>query len=986
MSPIYQNNFNSFNFMFVRIFSVLIICLGMLGFWGRTVSPIPQPPIIPPYLLADSPWADSLIQTLTLDEKIGQLFMVAANGRNTDEIYYKSIDSLIKNYGLGGLIYFQSNPTDHTLLVNRFQSKSKIPLMNGIDGEWGLAMRIDSLKPYPWNMTLGAIQDDSLLYEMGAAMAQECKTLGIHFNFAPVVDVNSNPLNPIINARSFGEIPQNVSSKGLALMQGLQDSGVLACAKHFPGHGDTETDSHKTLPLINHSKERIDSVDVLPFKALIDGGVASVMVAHLNIPSLDSITNRASTLSPYVVDTMLKQQLHFKGLTFTDALNMKGVSSYYESGDLEVSALKAGNDVLLFPEDIPAAFKAIKKALIDSVIKESRLDESCIKILKAKEWLGLTMHKSLDTLRVLERSQSNQGKFLVNRLEQAALTLLKNEQNSLPIQYLKNKAIAVLPIGGSDSASFITQLKRYGAITLFNPKVHKASDFDQLIISVHKSTKSPWKSYEISNQDKQLIAQLSKQTAVSLVLFANPYSLLNAQFTTDIGAILVAYQNTQSMQSLAAQSIFGAFPITGKLPVSLSSAYKAGAGLTTKSLDRLKYTQVEEVFMNRDTLSLIDSIAHDAIRMKATPGCQVLIAKSGKVVYNKCFGYHTYDSLVPVNEFDVYDIASITKIAATLPILMQKVDAHTFDLDKPFINYLSVDDTCSKAKITSREVLAHQAQLWPWIPFYKETVSDTGLPDPMLYSKVKSDSFQVEVAANLFMKNEYLDTVLNKVIYSKMREEKGYKYSDIGYYMLKHIIENQEESSLKYLVQDRLYEDLGANYLTYHPLEKFAKSTVIPTEKDDYFRHQLLKGYVHDPGAAMQNGVGGHAGLFSNANDLAKLMQMYLNLGSYGGKRYIKESTLKEFTSCQYCNTDNRRGIGFDKPVIDDSDGPTCKEASPRSYGHSGFTGTITWADPEHELVYVFLSNRIHPSAENHLLIRENIRTRIQEIIYKSIE
>ena len=974
--------------MFLRVSSILIISLGIFSFWSKTVSPIPEPPIVPAYMLADSPWADSLIKTLSIEQKIGQLFMVAANGRTTDEEYYLSIDTLIESYGLGGLIYFQAEPTQHTKLVNRFQSKSRIPMMNGIDGEWGLAMRIDSLKPYPWNMTLGAIQDNSLLYEMGAAMAQECKSLGIHFNFAPVVDVNSNPLNPIINARSYGEIPQNVADKGLALMQGMQDEGVLACAKHFPGHGDTETDSHKTLPVIMHSKERIDSVDVLPFKQLIDAGIASVMVAHLNIPSLDSNIHRASTLSPYIVDTMLRQQLHFKGLTFTDALNMKGVSSYYESGKLEVEALLAGNDVLLFPEDIPGAFEAIVRALKDSLLLQSRIDESCLKILKAKEWLNLNSFSPLDTLHVLDNAQNMQSKFLINRLEEAALTLVKNEGNILPIQQLYQHSMAVLPLGESDSDSFVNQLKRYTDITVFDPKLHKASDFDQLIISVHKSTQSPWKSYKITDQENALIKDYSSQTNVSLVVFANPYSLLNSPSLSRVKSLLIAYQNTHSMQSLAAQSIFGAIALNGKLPVSIGAQFKAGFGIETSTLNRLKYTQIEAVSLNRDTLALIDSIANYAIDIKATPGCQILIAKGAKVVYNKCFGYHTYDRLVPVTEFDVYDIASITKIAATLPILMQKVDANTYNIDAPLNQYLALDDTCSKANLTSRELLTHQAQLWPWIPFYKETLRKDGSPNPSIYANSLQDSFQIEVADEFYMNNQYLDTLEYAVIHSQMRKDKGYKYSDLGYYILKDIIEDQESSSLKDLVQERIYKKMGANFTTYHPLEKFSNGSIVPTEYDDYFRNQLLQGYVHDPGAAMQNGVGGHAGLFSNANDLAKLMQMYLNGGSYGGTQFIEKETLKEFTSCQYCSSDNdnRRGIGFDKPVLDGTDGPSCKQASAHSFGHTGFTGTIVWADPAHDLVYVFLSNRIHPKADNLLLVQENIRTRIQEVIYKALE
>lgn len=971
--------------MYTRLISLFIVFSSVWGFLGDGLT-IPEPPIAPPYMRVESPWADSLIQTMTLDEKIGQLFMVAANGKHTDEEDYLKVDRLIETYGLGGLIYFQSSPNDHNVLVNRFQSKSKIPLMNGIDGEWGLAMRIDSLDAYPWNMTLGAIQNDSLLYEMGVAIANECKTMGIHFNFTPVVDVNSNPLNPIINARSYGEDPTNVSQKALALMYGMQDSGVLACAKHFPGHGDTDSDSHKTLPVIHHSKTRIDTVDLVPFKKLVDAGVASVMVAHLNIPSLDSTSNRASTLSPYVVDTMLQKELGFSGLIFTDALNMKGVSDYYESGFLEVEAINAGNDVMLFPEDIPAAFKAIHQAIEDGSLTVHRINKSCHKILKAKEWLGLTSSSILDTVNVAKRAQNDKTNYLKHRLESSAITLLKNRENHLPFIDLKNQKIAVLPMGESDSDSFVRQLKRYANVHRFDAAIDEASDFDQLIISIHKSDTSPWKSYEITESEKEMIRIFSSETSVSFVVFANPYSLINADYLTPVKSIVMAYQNSKSMQSLAAQSIFGGLSVDGKLPVSFSDEYKAGFGLKLNSIKRLKYSLPEEVGMNSDTLSLIDSLVNDAIKMKATPGCQVIVAKEGKVIYHKSFGFHTYDSLKVVDEFDVYDIASITKIASTLPIIMQNVDAGNFNVDVKIRKYMSIEDTCSKARLTSRNMLSHHARLWPWIPFYRETLNENGSLNSEIYSDRQEGVFKVKVAENVFMNEAYLDTIMDRVIHSKMREEKGYKYSDLPYYILKEIIENQEGESLKDLVQDRIYEDLGANLTTYQPLEKFDRQKIVPTENDTYFRHQLLQGYVHDPGAAMQDGIGGHAGLFSNANDMAKLMQMYLNGGVYAGKRYIKEKTLDEFTSCQYCRKNNRRGIGFDKPVIDDNDGPSSKQASPASYGHTGFTGTIVWADPEHDLIYVFLSNRIHPSAENFLLVKENFRTRIQDVIYKAIE
>ena len=556
----------------------------------------------------------------------------------------------------------------------------------------------------------------------------------------------------------------------------------------------------------------------------------------------------------------------------------------------------------------------------------------------------------------------------------------------MQILNFKNQKIAVLTLGDSDSESFVRQLKRYTKVHRFDRSLDEASDFDKLIISIHKSNASPWKSYEISDVEKETIKNLSLKTSVSLVVFANPYSLINANYLNDIKAILMAYQNSNSMQSLAAQFIFGALSVDGKLPVSLSDEFRAGIGFKVKSLNRLKFTLPEEVNLNRDTLGLIDSIVHDAIEIRATPGCQVLVAKEGKVVYHKSFGYHTYDSLNTVDEFDLYDIASITKIVSTLPLIMQKTEAGNFDIDWRLKKYLSIEDTCSKSKLTTRKILAHHARLWPWIPFYRETLTEAGELDPEIYSSIRKDDYQVKVAQDIYMSELYLDTIIDRVMYSKMREDKGYKYSDLGYYILKEIIEKQEQKSLKNLVQDRLYEELGANFTTYHPLEKFDLRTIVPSENDTYYRNQLLRGYVHDPGAAMQNGIGGHAGVFSNANDLAKLMQMYLNGGIYAEKRYIKQKTIEEFTSCQYCRKDNRRGIGFDKPVIDDSDGPTCEQASSSSFGHSGFTGTIVWADPEHELIYVFLSNRIHPSADNFLLLKENVRTRIQEVIYNAIE
>lgn len=982
---------------------LLLVSFGSFALWSSSCSKkIEQGPIAPPFLSMDTPWADSMMTVMSPDERIAQLFMIAANSPD-GEAQFKKVDSLVANYGVGGLVFFKGHPTEQLELTNRFQSKSRVPLMVGIDGEWGLSMRLDSTIRFPWMMTQGAIQDDSLVYEMGAEIARQCKRIGVHVNFGPVVDVNNNPENPIINSRSFGEDIYNVTRKGLAYMKGMQDNNVLASAKHFPGHGDTNADSHKTLPLIPYDRNRLDSLEIHPYHDLIDNGLGSVMVAHLNIPALDSTQRYSeklkenfqtpSTLSPYVVDSLLQKDLGFKGLIITDALNMKGVSKFYEPGDVDVEALKAGNDILLIAEDVPKALEKIKQAIADSLLLQSELDRRCYKILKAKEWMGIHNFQALDAADLYEDLNTPEALLLERKITEASLTVLENNNQLLPLRDLKDRKIACLSFGENDNSAWVTQLQMYAQvdeIKVYEPLsipmqkklLKKLKAYDTIIVGIHKSNANPWKSYQIKQTTKNLIAAIPNRKDLIVNIFANPYSMIDFKALKSVDALVMSYQNSYAAQELSAQLLFGAIDANGRLPVSVPGMYAIGAGVDLKNIGRLQYTIPEELGFDAESIAHFDSLALGAIAMEATPGCQLLIAQKGKVFYNKSFGYHTYDKKHKVKNTDVYDVASVTKIAATVPSLMFLVEEKKFDLDQPIKNFIEMPDTCNKASLHTREILTHQARLQPWIPFYRNTFTEEGKLVDSLYAKNKSKKYPHRVAENLYLHKSYPDTLMKHLLASKLRDQKGYKYSDLGYYIIKEVIEKIEGKTLDMVAKERLYNSLGANMTMYHPRENLPLDQIIPTENDTYFRNQLLRGDVHDMGAALQNGVGGHAGLFSNANDLAKLMQLYLQKGYYGGEQYFKATTVDEFTSCQYCDQENRRGIGFDKPVIDDSDGPTCGCVSLMSYGHTGFTGTMVWADPETDLLYIFLSNRINPDAENWKLVKENVRTNIQQAIY----
>ena len=940
---------------------------------------------------AQEKWVDSILSSMTIDEKIGQLFMIQAYS-NLDSVHENKIKEMIQKYHVGNLIFMQGTPIKQAQLTNTYQSLSEIPLMIGFDGEWGLDMRLQNTYRFPWNMTLGAIQDNTLIRKFGEHLGRHAKRIGIHVNFAPVVDINTNPLNPIIGNRSFGESKQNVTLKAIEFSQGMQSEGVLANAKHFPGHGDTATDSHLKLPVLNFNKERLDSIELYPYKRVFDAGMASVMTAHLSIPVLESNPKLPTSLSPKVVTDLLKEKLGFLGLIFTDGLNMKGAANYSSSAEINLAAIQAGNDVLLIPQDVPASINLIKNAIDSGVLSLDRIDESVRKILLAKYKVGLHLYKPIDTLNLIKDLNTIEDEVLHRELVKNSMTIIKNNKKTLPIQDLKKyENIAYVAMGDDHGDKFLETLNKYSKIQKvssdnLNELINTLEDFDLVIVGFHKSNTHPWKSFEFSNQELVWLHEISRKNTTILSVFASPYSLLNIKSFNNLESVLVAYQNSEISQVISAQTIFGAIETNGKLPVSIKNEFPVGTGIQTKKIQRLQYSIPESVGMSSQKLAKIDSVAALVLEEKMSPGLQVLVARKGVVVYEKSFGFHTDKKKIEVNNSDVYDVASLTKILASLPMLIKAEEENKIALSSTVRKILPKFKKSNKDTLTVREILSHYGQLKAWIPFYKltqDSLTQKNLKN--FYSSKKSNNFTIKVAEDLYLNSSFKDSIFKQIRDAEQREKPGYKYSDLGYYIFKEALEKKYKKELDILVDEEFYKPLGANRMSYLPLSKFKKSSIIPSEKDNYFRNQLLHGYVHDMGAAMLGGVGGHAGLFSNSNDIAKMMQLYLQKGFYGGKRYFDSETFDKFNKRYYSDKKVRRGLGFDKPQLDSTVMATCGCVSEESFGHSGFTGTYTWADPVSEIIYVFLSNRVFPTMENYGLVKENIRTKIQQIIQEAI-
>ncbi len=943
-------------------------------------------------------WVDSVFNSLTPQQRIAQLMVVRESGlvSGSTVFFTDKIDTLIHNYNIGAICLFQGGPLKQATLINHFQQTAQTPLMVCIDGETGLGMRmLDSVIKFPDQLTLGALQDAAIIYEVGKAIGAQCKREGITVNYAPVVDINNNPNNPVINFRSFGEDKYKVALFGTQMMRGIQENNVLACAKHFPGHGDVAVDSHLDLPLITKSYASLDSLELYPFKTLFNEGIGSVMIAHLSIPAIDNTQHLPTSLSKKNVTTLLRDSLHFNGISFTDALEMQGVAKYFPAGDAAVQSLVAGNDMLCLPGDVPQAINKIQTAITNGVLDSNDIYNRVKKVLLVKYNSGLSNMHIVGTAK-LYTDLNKDVKPLRNKVAEHAITLLKLKDTLLfPLK--ADKKIAYVGIGLSDTNALATFLKieknadvylmNYDDDTSVADSIFRKVDsgYDAIIIGVHQFNKYPAKNFGLTISALNLIKNLQATTHALTMVFGNPYALKNF---CDADNLMECYEDDTIFQQAAFNWLNGDFVAAGKLPVTVCDAYHYGDGITDLGLQKLAQVNPSEAgFDSAKMYSEIDSLAANAIAQHATPGCVVLVAKDNKIVLNKAYGNLTYNNDQPVTKETVYDLASVTKISATTLAVMKLYEDGKLDIHKTLGDYLPWVRGSNKSNLVLQDVLLHQAGLIAFIPFYKETLDAQGNPDSSLYHAYADSVYSVHVAANMYMRKDYVDTMFERILQSKLSGKKEYVYSDNDYIFLGKIVQQITGLPLDEYVAETFYKPLHLYNTTFKPNEHLPINNIAPTENEKQFREQLLRGYVHDPGAAMFGGVAGHAGLFSNAQDLSILYSMLLNGGEWNGVRYLKKETIDYFTA--YHSNISRRAFGFDKPEKDNAtrkDPYPCISASPLAYGHSGFTGIWVWVDPKYNLLFIFLSNRVNPDGgDNSKLSTLNVRGNILEAVYQSI-
>lgn len=938
---------------------LLILCIPLFLLSVRSMAQ-DRPDRVPEF------WYEYKLKEMTLDQKIGQLFMAAAYSNKGDQ-HTAEIEELIIRYHIGGLIFFQDDPLRQAWLTNYYQSVASTPLMIGIDGEWGPSMRLKDTRKFPYHITLGALRNDSLIYAAGAAVGQQCKRLGIHINFAPVVDINVNPDNPIIGFRSFGENKEVVARAGDAFSRGMQSEGILTCAKHFPGHGDVFTDSHLDLPVVDKSLDQLDTGELYPFRYLIDNGVSAVMVAHIHFPQLDQRPNRSASLSALIIDSLLRKKMNFQGLIFTDALNMKGVSKYYTPGHADLEAFLAGNDILLFSENIPAGIESIRAAILNGQISEAELDKRVLRILRFKYHAGLAQYQPVQTRGLMKDLRGEAYDKLLEDIAESAVSVARDRSGILPVQ--KKNATLIIALGDERNSEWEKQLRHAGFPHYLrvgkNPDaatrqsvLKKAAKYQNLIISLHQS--KVWKQQDggYTANDLELIRKASGIANVLVAGFCNPYVL--RRMPLNVG-LIAGYEDLPEYHKAVAGLLNGTLKSSGSMPIGLLHPGPAKA---------TGYNAVK--------LQEIDGIVQQLLMKKAAPGCRVLVMKDGEIIYNRSYGTLNYNVPEKVNDSTVYDIASITKVAGTTLAVMKLYEEGRLRLNAKLGEYLEEARGTNKEHLLISDILQHRAGLQAWIPFYKETLPYID----SVFCATEDSNFCVKVADGLFMLKANKDTIYKR-IFSSPLESRTYRYSDLSMILMQLVVERISGVPLDRYLDSVYYTPMGLRHIGFNPWKKGDRKNIAPTQLDRMFRQQELCGYVHDPAAAMLGGVSGHAGLFSNTYDLAAIMQMLMNEGIYNGVRYLETSTIRLFTSAQ--RSDSRRGLGFDKPELNGNASPASTLASPKTFGHTGFTGTCAWADPENGIVYIFLSNRICPVEENKELINGNYRTRIQDVIYRSL-
>jgi beta-N-acetylhexosaminidase len=938
-------------------------------------------------------WVDSVFQTLSFEAKIGQLIMMPIKGTE-DESEKIRIEEIIKTYGIGGIVFTAGGPVNLATLTTHFKSRSAIPILVGLNAEEGLGSTLDSTLTFPPTLMLGAIKNDSMLYYYGLEVGRQMKELGIHLAFAPTADLSTTYLSVDRMAHTFGDNPERVAKGAVHYMKGLQHAGIIPVAKHFPSYSLKVKDYYKDSPVMELRHD--DQKSLIPLKRLIENGCEAIFASTLHdpvFPDRRKIGTKKKRIIPEALPMLytadyLKKNLNFKGLVFSYVPDVKIVLRKSQAGDSEVYAFLAGNDILLFPENITATIRKLKRQLKKNPALSNQLNERVKKVLAFKYDAGLTetvIDKPVETL--VDRLNTIEARMLQHTLYEQSITIARDDNALLPLKILDNKSFASLSIGERKENEFSHHLSKY---TSFDNYEFSNTEVDTILLIEELKKYSVvvagifLTSSGVKNEYPSLLNTLAQYTQV-IVCNLGPHTKIE-QLDPRI-TIVQAYMDDALLRKLIPQTLFGALPGTGILPLSINDQLREGQSIQTPALGRLGYAIPESVGISSRSLERISTIAREAIDSKSTPGCQVIVAKNGKVIYEKSFGWYTYDNQVPVTDHTIYDLASVTKVFATLQSVMFLYDKGLIDINKKVSVYLPELKSTNKKDIILKDVLTHQAGLLPFIPLWQNTMKNEKEFLPLYYSRNNSNNYPLQVAPDLFAAPVLKDSLWKWTFHSKMLERTArtpypYRYSDIGFWILHRMAERLLNQPIEDFLTQNIFEPLGASTMGYVPLSRFPVTRIAPTEFDNTFRKSMIVGTVHDERAAMMGGVAGHAGLFSTAHDVAKMAQMLLQKGYYGGHHYIKPETIDLFTKKQF--ESSRRGLGWDKPIQSDWTSPTSLYASPQTFGHTGFTGTCVWIDPEFDLVYIFLSNRVFPD-RSAKLISSNIRSRIQDIIYQSI-
>ncbi len=921
-------------------------------------------------------WVDSVFSKLSRQAKAAQLFLVTAPANPTrDDI--NDLEDLAKD-GAGGIYITSGGPVSHAAMLNRLQKISDAPLLVAASAEWGLRQTWDSVSGLSKPMVVGALPSDSLVRLWAQAIARQMREAGVHINFAPNADAEIFSGDYL---RYFGDDTKLAGSRATAFVKALQAEGVLAVAKHLPRRWSEE----RPLPdsMIVLRLDRIDTSTLQPFHQLIKAGIAGISTDYLHFSIQNEQGIVPASVSQVFVPEVLRRRLGFQGLVFADAASINRRGGKLRAGEAELLAFQVGADIIYHPVDPSAGIKKIARETRKNKLLLAQLDASVRKILAAKYDAGLSRSSKINTDNLLRRLNNPEFDKTTDLVSAAAVTLVQDIDSLLPIRMLEDLSFVSISIGKDSGQEFDNMIRKYAPIrtvsildpsdtvnTVITPK-------ETVIVSVYPYAAG------LERKVKDWINRLAKTNRLIVVHFGNPAGLSHY---SGVHALIAAYTDQDRMPSAAAQVIFGALPAQGKLPVK-SGGWSSGTGITTTSLGRLSYGVPESVGVSSAGLAKIRPIMEEAIAMGATPGCHALVVKDGKVIYEASAGFLTYEKKIPVTGETIYDLASVTKISATLQAVLFLYDHGLIDINKKASVYLPELRNSNKADFTLKDILTHQAGLWPFLPFWAQTMKGNQWM-PEYYSTSESADYPFPVAENLFASKAMKDSLWQWIIKARVRDKPprtpyDYRYSDMGFYILQHLAEKLLNQPMEDFLAQNLYEPLGAYTTGYLPLRRFPSDRIAPTENDTLFRKSQLVGYVHDQGAAMHGGIAGHAGLFSTANDLAKLGQMWLQKGWYGGQRFYKPETVELFSTKQF--SDSRRGLGWDKSILSDWSSPTSMYASARTFGHTGFTGTCIWVDPEFNLVYIFLSNRVMPDMNNNRLLNANIRPRIQEAIYQAI-